>query len=274
MEKEDCLSQTKQSHYRILKKIYERPDKKSSYYLAEDSKWQRLVGIKKIQKTNNKKQQEQIKLLMKVSESTPFVPRVYEVLEDNENSYIIMEHIIGNTLEQLIKNEPSKVKKVHPIIMRKIIDLLRHLPYEHRDIKPANIIIREQILNSNYSSIDVFLIDFGLSALFPFANEGTKYYQAPEQKQETEISIKANAYKQIDIYACGMMLLEMLLGTKPIEGKNYSPYESPEEWTVFEELRTNGILEQEITFIQKCVQPNPPKRIKTIKEMSYVYNKN
>jgi hypothetical protein len=54
MEKEDCLSQTKQSHYRILKKIYERPDKKSSYYLAEDSKWQRLVGIKAIQKTKNK----------------------------------------------------------------------------------------------------------------------------------------------------------------------------------------------------------------------------
>lgn len=270
MDKEDCLKQTKQSQYRMIQKIAERPDNKSSYYLAEDTEWQRLVGIKAVQKTKRVEQKEQIKLLMKVAENTPFVPRVYEVLEDDEQVYIIMEHIMGHTLQQFMEENPSKVKEMHAIMMKKLMAILLTLPCEHRDIKPANIIVRKQD-SKGYFIQDIFLIDFGLSALYPFANEGTNYYQAPEQKQETEFTIKANAQKQIDIFACGMMLLELLLGSKPVEGKNYSLLENAEEWTVFEELREKGVSEEEVGFIQKCVQPDPVKRVKTIREMMFLY---
>lgn len=269
MEKEDQIEYTKQHIYRILEKIYERKDKKSAYYIAEDVHLGRIVGIKQIQKEpTNKKQLEEVKTLLKTSGYTKYVPKIYDVISQKNEILIIMEHIKGQTLRQCLKTEKEKICQNHKILFFKLCMILQELNYEHRDIKPENIILTKY---NNGVYKDIYLIDFGLASLYPFADEGTKGYQAPEQKQEIEEKIKAEKGSKIDIYSAGILLYEMIIGEPPIEGKNYSISQNNQEWTIFLELAKKGISQKEINFIKKCLETNPKNRFATKKDMYFSY---
>lgn len=268
MEKEDIIEYTKCNKYRILEKIYERADKKSAYYVAEDSILGRKVGIKQVKKEKSNKQEQEVKLMLRTSEITPFIPKIYDVIEKRNEILIIMEHIEGKTLRQCLNTEKDKIYRNHKIIFKKLCNILQEINYEHRDLKPENIIITK-FKNENYK--DVYLIDFGLASLYPFADEGTKRYQAPEQKEETDKTIKANKNSKIDIFSSGIILYEMIMGEPPIEGKNYSLQEKNTEWTIFNELKEKGIEQKEIDFIKKCLEINPQNRFSDKRNMNFSY---
>lgn len=268
MEKEDIITNSKQSAYRILEKVYERKDKKSSYYIAEDTNLGRKVGIKQIQKDRIDKQREEVKMLLRISEQTPYVPRIYDIIEQFDKIFIIMEHIEGKTLRECLITEKQKVSQSHQYIFSKLVRILQDISCEHRDIKPENIILTKN-QNGNYK--EVFLIDFGLASLYPFVEEGTKGYQAPEQKRDIDETIKAEENSKIDMYTCGILLYEMIMGNPPIEGKNYSMEVAHQEWTIFEELANKGISKAEIDFIKKCLQVNPKDRFYNKRNMSFSY---
>ncbi|HTJ45061.1 MAG TPA: protein kinase [Kofleriaceae bacterium] len=128
--------------------------------------------------------------------------------------YVVMDFIRGVTLRELIDYGP-----IEPIraaeIMKQVLSGLAHahdLEIVHRDVKPANIMISEKTGLGD----TVKILDFGLARLRGSSAGltvgmaiGTPSYMAPEQIVGGAVDART------DLYACGILLFEMLTGDKP-----------------------------------------------------------
>jgi len=146
-----------------------------------------------------------------------------------ETPYLVMEYIPGTSLRPLIAG-----KKLSPAdaiaVMKQVLAGLAYAHRNnvvHRDIKPENILVHERAFKDGFGVEGVVKVtDFGLgkttamraesialsqSASDDHAREiaGTLEYMAPEQRQGAIIDGRA------DLYACGVVLYEMLTGEKP-----------------------------------------------------------
>lgn len=138
----------------------------------------------------------------------PNIIRLLDKGEDDQGAYYSMEFVDGRSLTELIK--PGGVGD-YKLIKRTAIQMIDALIYVHRkqvfhrDLKPDNILL-------TYKGNNVKILDFGLAAADSFDDNlvkvGTPKYAAPEQKT------KGNQIDQrADIYAFGLILLELLTGT-------------------------------------------------------------
>jgi len=147
--------------------------------------------------------------------SHPNLVDVYDVGQDGDQHYIVMEYVAGVTLKQLIHREaPFAIPRA--VRFGEQIALGLHAAHRagliHRDIKPQNIIVTDDG--------HVRITDFGVakSHLSTATTEtgitlGTVDYIAPEQAQGRP------ATPQSDIYALGVVLYEMLTGRLPFTGE-------------------------------------------------------
>jgi eukaryotic-like serine/threonine-protein kinase len=132
-----------------------------------------------------------------------------------DKPFLVMELVRGTSLlELLAKHGPLETQRVADL-MRQVLSGLAHaheLGIIHRDIKPANIMLAEKTGLGE----QVRILDFGLARpaiestkLTTGMVVGTPNYMAPEQ-------IKGGALDaRTDLYACGVMMFELLTGTKP-----------------------------------------------------------
>src|SRR5690625_675033 len=144
------------------------------------------------------------------------VVNIYDVGEENENPYIVMEYVEGADLKQYISNN-------YPIPYKKAIDIMDQIlagvAYAHdhgiihRDLKPQNILIDA---NEN-----VKISDFGIAVAISQNSItqtntllGSVHYLSPEQARGSMAS------KQSDIYSLGIILYELLAGTVPFDGES------------------------------------------------------
>ena len=140
----------------------------------------------------------------------PGLVAILDVGEAEGRPYLIMEHIAGRTLAQVIEEGPLPEQRLVDIARRlanTLAEVHRH-GVVHRDIKPANIILTEEG--------DVRLIDFGLATRM--ASEigteeavGTFVYSAPEQTG----MLKCPVDGRTDLYALGVVLFECATGVPP-----------------------------------------------------------
>jgi len=144
--------------------------------------------------------------------------------------YLVMEYVPGVSLRTLISEKSLRVPDA-VAIMRQVLAGLAHAHKNgivHRDIKPENILIHERAMTVGYASEGVVKVtDFGLGraasktavgsivysqSLGDDAGKeiaGTLDYMAPEQRAGAETDARA------DLYACGVVLYEMLTGERP-----------------------------------------------------------
>ena len=140
---------------------------------------------------------------------------VFELIEDKENFYIIMEFCKKGELFDYIVDKKRLSEDEASIFFYQLINGVSHIHNKgisHRDLKPENILLTsEKILK---------IIDFGLSHEYDGnillkTKCGSPSYAAPE-------IIKGNKYDgfKIDIWCCGIILYAMVCGFLPFDGEN------------------------------------------------------
>lgn len=141
---------------------------------------------------------------------SPYVVRLLDHGFTRYYGYIAMEFFSGGDLKQRL--EPGMA---HVAALRYFLDICRGLSaihaagIVHRDLKPGNIMFR--------ADDSLALSDFGISKRLDITSDltkigcvlGTPNYISPEQALGRELDARA------DLYSAGIILFEMLTGTKP-----------------------------------------------------------
>jgi membrane protein YdbS with pleckstrin-like domain/predicted Ser/Thr protein kinase len=145
----------------------------------------------------------------------PNIVPVYDVGGEDGAPYIIMEYIRGRTLKETLEAGGPLSQERAVAILVPILDALGYAHRQgliHRDVKPHNILLTTDGTPR--------LADFGIAHLVDGSTTrtaailGSAQYLSPEQSRGEE------ATERSDIYACGIVLYEMLAGRPPFEGAN------------------------------------------------------
>lgn len=154
----------------------------------------------------------------------PHITRIFDLLEDKTNYYIVAELMAGgNLLERLSNRVPQKFteREAAGIIKQVLLALnCMHLKnIMHRDLKPENILCEESAdINSN--EIMTKLTDFGFATRYDPDGErltlclGTPMYMAPELCKEEAYDFK------VDVWSIGVITYVLLTGTPPFYDKS------------------------------------------------------
>lgn len=140
----------------------------------------------------------------------PYLPRVYDILEEEKSVAMVMDYIEGKTLEQYLSEQgafsPDKAREVFLDLCAAIKYLHSQTPEPllHRDIKPQNLMIGKEG--------QVYLLDFGSTRKYSGMKVSdteiitTLPYSAPEVLQGAQTDVRS------DIYAMGLLFFMMLTG--------------------------------------------------------------
>ncbi|MCM3742787.1 Stk1 family PASTA domain-containing Ser/Thr kinase [Sporosarcina luteola] len=203
--------------YEVLKGIGEGG--MSKVYLAHDIILDRDVAIKVLNydfaNEQDLKKRFQREALSATSLTHPHIVNIFDVGEDEELHYLVMEYIEGQTLKKYIQsNGPLQVREAVRI-MRQLVSAIanaHHNGIVHRDIKPQNILMD--------ADGNVKITDFGIAmALSATAHTktnsviGTVHYLSPEQARG------GMATKKSDIYSLGIVFYELLTGELPFSAE-------------------------------------------------------
>jgi WD40 repeat protein/serine/threonine protein kinase len=179
-------------------------------YLADDLRLEQQVALKLLYPWSDQSPDQRSRLLDEVRfarrVSHANVCRVYDVGESDEHLFLVMEHIDGRNLREMLAHgalPEEQAVEVGGQICRGLA-AIHEQGLLHRDLKPANVMID--------ASGQVRLTDFGLAVSAEAAGDGTMIvgtpaYMAPEQLLG-EVSIRS------DIYALGMVLHEIFTGLR------------------------------------------------------------
>jgi serine/threonine protein kinase len=143
----------------------------------------------------------------------PHCASVLDVGMHGDRPFVVMELVRGQTLKELIAAGPLPVQRAIAI-MRQVLAGLAHVHERgiiHRDIKPSNIALASSDENDHAKILDFGLARIGneTSALTSGFALGTPQYMAPEQVRGVHLD------HRVDLYACGLVLFELLTGVKP-----------------------------------------------------------
>jgi len=200
-------------------------------YLANDTQLMRPVVLKILRRTTLTIEQMRSTVLREARLASaiehPNVCAIYQVGEQGDEAFIVMQYVPGQSLDKIIAQGPASLQLVLSVGIQ-IADGLsaaHQLGIFHRDLKPANVMLTDGGL--------VKILDFGLARrLRPeeaefdpsktappraggpakatyTARGGTIAYMAPEQFVTGQSSV------QSDIWALGIILYELVSGRHP-----------------------------------------------------------
>jgi serine/threonine-protein kinase len=186
--------------------------------------------------------------------------------------YIVMEYLAGVTLQKILEEE----RRLGP---RRAIDIMLQVcgalaaAHErgivHRDVKPDNIMLVPSRDDEGRAREVVKVCDFGIAALEstpidedPEWTAGTPEYMAPEQAH-------GRTDARTDVYACGIVLYEMLVGRPPFLGE--SPLavlaRHANERAVPPSQLVQGIPAALEAAIMRAIEKAPERRQGTVREL-------
>lgn len=190
----------------------------------------------------------------------PNLVGLYDIrFDDSGQGWIVMEYIAGKNLREVLDFKPDGLES------GKALEWFSHLSagvaylhdqgIVHRDLKPGNIFLDGELVKIG---------DYGLSKFISCSRRGgqtesvgTFHYMAPEIG-------KGEYGKEIDIYALGIILYEMLTGNVPFDG------ESSQE-IILKHLTADpnvSMLHPKIaSVVAKCLAKNPTSRFGDVRDM-------
>ena len=142
----------------------------------------------------------------------PNLVTVFDYLQEDRVPYLVMEKVNSITLEDRMgAAQALGLDEIHSILAQilKGLACIHAAGIVHRDLKPANVMLTEDGT--------VKLTDFGIARMTAMGETGagmigTPSYMAPEQFTGGAVDARA------DIYACGVLLYELITGRRPYRG--------------------------------------------------------
>lgn len=197
--------------------------------------------------------------------SHPNVVSIYDVGQEEDVHYIVMEYIEGTTLNDLIKERaPLQVEDaVH--YASQIADALDHAHHNeiiHRDIKPHNILIGK---NGRVKVTDFGIARAATSSTITQTGSvvGSVHYFSPEHAKGT------NTGEKSDLYSLGIVMYQMLTARLPFLGESpISVALKHLQEDVEEPRKVNPIIPQSVeNIILKAMRKKPEERYQSAKQM-------
>jgi serine/threonine-protein kinase len=183
---------------------------------------------------------------------------IYDFGEDEkQHPFMVMEFLRGEDLRHAIKNGNTgdiRNKLRLALQVARALEYIHSQKIVHRDIKPENVHVTTAGV--------VKLMDFGIAKTEGLAMTragyvlGTPYYMAPEQVTGQNVT------EQVDVYAFGVMLFELMTGAKPISGDTVERifYSILNEPLNLEPLYKAGAPQALCDLVAKCTAKNPADR--------------
>jgi serine/threonine-protein kinase len=212
--------------YRVIEPVAQGA--MGTVYRAERVKLGRIVAVKVLHdalpsELSGRKRFE-IEAMAMAKLEHPHCASVLDVGVYHDRPYVVMDFVSGQNLKDLIASGPQPIARAVEIV-RQVLSGLAHaheLGIIHRDIKPANLVLSQKTGLGDH----VKILDFGLARLHDSGQNlttgvvvGTPAYMAPEQIRGTGLDARA------DLYACGVLLFELLTGGKPFHSEADDPIE-------------------------------------------------
>jgi serine/threonine protein kinase len=237
-------------------------------YKAEDIRLKRTVALKFLHPDMIRDQEAKERFIQEAQAAAaldhPNICTVYEVDESEDQTYIAMAYVEGQSLKEKIKNGPLGLDEAVAIASQAAEGLraAHKKGIIHRDIKPANIMLTEEGL--------VKIMDFGLAKLTWGVDltktstvMGTVAYMSPEQARGEKVD------EQTDIWSLGCVLYEMLTGRRPFKRTHnqaalYSILnEEPEPILRLRKDLPEGLVK----ILETCLQKEPLDRYKDMEAL-------
>ncbi|MCM3337195.1 Stk1 family PASTA domain-containing Ser/Thr kinase [Paenibacillus sp. MER TA 81-3] len=197
--------------------------------------------------------------------SHPNVVSIYDVGQEEDTHFIVMEYIEGHNLNEIIQERAPLQTEEAVRISIQICDALEHAHQNriiHRDIKPHNILIGK---NGR-----VKVTDFGIARAVTSSTitqtgsvVGSVHYFSPEHAKGVLTGEKS------DLYSLGIVLYQMLTGKLPFLGESPISVALKHLQEPFDEPRlVNPHIPQSVeNIILKSMRKNPAERYQSAAEM-------
>jgi calcium-dependent protein kinase len=193
----------------------------------------------------------------------PNIIRLYDIFENIDYIYIIMEYCPGGDLFSYLEKRKFQISEERAaVIMNKMCEAVfyfqSYFGVIHRDLKPENV-----LMTSDGDDGDIRILDFGLSKIST-PNEkctepyGTLTYCAPE------IILDEPYNKEVDMWSLGIMTYLMVSGRLPFNAEDENKiarqiafsepdFENADCW--------KKISKECVNFIKKLLEKDPKKRM-------------
>lgn len=259
-------------NYEVIKQI--GSGGMGTVYLARDPRLQRLVAIKKIKLPPDTQSDTRSELITRfyrearalASLNHPNIVSVYDLGEENNECYMVMEYLDGKDLDSLLRDKGIFSIDFTISVLLQVCDALYYIHQKqliHRDVKPANMIYCKD--NT------VKLMDFGLVRRDDNINltrvgmlMGSISFMSPEQIQDPD-----NIDHRVDMYAFGVTMYQFLSNNFPYSGHN--PLEIIRKLTLDEPdsiLKFNPLVPKELeNILMKTIEKDKRKRFNDMLEV-------
>ncbi len=256
------------SHFKILKKLGEGG--MGIVYKAEDTRLKRTIALKFLPPDCLQDKARKARLLQEAQAAAainhPNICTVYEIDENADQVFIVMEYIEGQNLKEINQSGPLEIGKAIDISLQIALGLqeIHEKGMVHRDIKSENILITKKD--------QVKIMDFGLvkssgvkdKILSEESTSGTVAYMSPEQIRGEEPDNRS------DIWSWGIVLYEMITGQLPFKtdkpGMSVIYSILDEEPEPAQQYRPE-ISPETLHILNRCLEKDPGDRYQDVKDM-------